>query len=89
MILLNYSKTITACYCHINIQTLLIEVFKMKITLTPPIMESVVKRRTNTYNLRNLNFWQFVTERKKKAFVWSGNSQLQISSSLVSFLIDR
>ena len=85
MILLNYSKTITACYCHINIQTLLIEVFKMKITLTPPIMESVVKRRTNTYNPRNLNFWQFVTERKKKGFcvVW----KFSVTNILISGLL--
>ena len=36
---------------HRNIQTLLIEVFKMKIELAP-MMESILNMKLNTYNLR-------------------------------------
>ena len=34
------------CNHHRNIQTLLIDVFKMKIELAPPIMESVLKKES-------------------------------------------
>ena len=44
---------------HRNIQALLIEVFKMKNELAPPIMESILNKRFNTYNLRN--FQNFTT----------------------------
>ena len=53
---------------HRNIQALLIEVFKMKNELDLPIMESVLNKRFNTYNLRN--FLDFATERKRT--VWYG-----------------
>ena len=53
---------------HRNIQALLIEVFKMKNELAPPIMESILNKRFNTYNLRN--FQEFATERKRT--VWYG-----------------
>ena len=56
------------CNHHRNIQTLFIEVFKMKNELAPPIMESKLNRRVNTYNLRN--FPVFITDRKKH--VWYG-----------------
>ena len=56
------------CNHHRNIQTLLIEVFKMKNELAPPIMESKLNRRVNTYKLRN--FPVFITDRKKH--VWYG-----------------
>ena len=36
----------------------------MKNELAPPIMESILKKRFNTYNLRN--FQEFATERKKE-----------------------
>ena len=49
-----------------NIQALLTEVFKMKNELAPPIMESILNKRFNTYNLRN--FQEFATERKRT--VW-------------------
>ena len=49
---------------HIN--SLVIEVFKMKNELAPPIMESILKKRFNTYNLRN--FQEFATERNRT--VW-------------------
>ena len=39
------------CNHHRNIQFLLTEVFKMKNELTTPIMESVLFKRFNTYNL--------------------------------------
>ena len=53
---------------HRNIQALLIEVFAMKNELAPPIMESVLNKRFNTYNLRN--FLDFAMERKRT--VWYG-----------------
>ena len=53
---------------HRNIQALLIEVFKMKNELAPPIIESILNKRFNTYNLRN--FQEFATERKRT--VWYG-----------------
>ena len=54
------------CNHHRNIRTLLIEIFKIKIELTSPIMESMLNRRVNTYNLSN--FQEFVTKRQKT--VW-------------------
>ena len=51
---------------HKNIQALLIEVFKMKNELALPIIESILNKRFNTYNLRN--FQEFATERKRT--VW-------------------
>ena len=56
------------CNHHRNIQALLIEVFKMKNGLVPPIMESILNERFNTYNLRN--FKECATERKRT--VWYG-----------------
>ena len=56
------------CNHHRNIQALLTEVFKMKNELAPPIMESILTKRFNTYNLRN--FQEFPTERKRT--VWYG-----------------
>ena len=54
------------CNHHRNIRTLLIEIFKIKHELTPPIMESMLNRRVSTYNLSN--FQEFVTERQRT--VW-------------------
>ena len=51
------------CNHHRNIRTLLIEIFKIKNELTPPIMESMLNRRVSTYNLSN--FQEFVTERQR------------------------
>ena len=51
------------CNHHKNIQALLIEVFKMKNRLSPLIMESILNKRFNIYNLRN--FQEFSTERKR------------------------
>ena len=56
------------CNQHRNIQALLIEVFKIKNELAPPIVESVSNKRFNTYNLRN--FQEFAAERKRT--VWYG-----------------
>ena len=56
------------CNHHRNIQNLLTEIFKMKNGLAPPIMESILNKRFNTYNLRN--FQEFATERKRT--VWYG-----------------
>ena len=51
---------------HRNIQTLMIEIFKIKYDLPPPIMESVLNRRTICYNFKN--FQEFQLERKRTAF---------------------
>ena len=53
------------CNHHRNIQALLTEIFKMKNGLASPIMESILNKRFNTYNVRN-----FATERKRT--VWYG-----------------
>ena len=47
---------------HRNIQTLMIEIYKMKINLNPPIMDNMLESRNNTYNLKN--FQGFATKRK-------------------------
>ena len=60
---------------HRNVQALLIEVFNMKNELAPPMMEPILNKRFNTYNLRN--FQEFATERKRT--VWYG---LETFSSL-------
>ena len=48
---------------HTNIQALLIELFKKKNELAPPIMESVLDKRFNTCNLRN--FQELVAESQR------------------------
>ena len=58
---------LTYCNHHRNIQALLIEVFKMKNELAPTIMEPILNKRFNTYNLRN--FHEFATEKKP---IWYG-----------------
>ena len=47
---------------HRNIQTLMIELFKIKYDLAPPIMGSMLNRKTICYNFRNLQ--EFQSERK-------------------------
>ena len=39
---------------HRNIQTLMIEIYKIKNNLNPPIMGFMFERKNNTYNFRNL-----------------------------------
>ena len=51
------------CNHHRNIQTLMIEIYKMKNNLNPSIMDNTFERRNNTYNLRN--FQEFVTKTKR------------------------
>ena len=51
------------CNHHRNIQTPMIEIYKMKNNLNPPIMGNMFERRNNTYNLRN--FQEFATKRKR------------------------
>ena len=48
---------------HRNIQALLTELFKKKNELAPPIMESILNKRFNTYNLRN--FQELAAESKR------------------------
>ena len=54
------------CNQNRNIQALLIEIFKIKNGLAPPIMGSMFKRGDTTYNLRN--FQEFETERKRALY---------------------
>ena len=54
------------CNHHRNIQTLFIEYFKTQKGFAPPIMESILKGRNNTYNVRN--FQEFETERKRTVY---------------------
>ena len=46
---------------HRNIQTLMIELFKIMYDVAPPVMDSMFNRRTICYNFRNLQ--EFQTER--------------------------
>ena len=46
-----------------NIQTLMIEIYKMKNNLNPPVMDNMFEKRNNTYNLTN--FQEFATKRKR------------------------
>ena len=55
------------CSHYNNIQNLMIEMFKIKNELAPPIMDSMFERRNESYNLPN--FEEFLTERKRT--VWS------------------
>ena len=56
-------KNNDTCNHHRNIQTLMIEIHKMKNNLNPPIMDNMFERRNNTYNFRN--FQEFATKRKR------------------------
>ena len=57
-----------------------IEIFKIKKGFAPPIMESILKGRNNTY-VRN--FQEFETK-KKNCIFWFRNNKLQISTIMVS-----
>ena len=54
---------------HENIQSLMIDMFKIKNELAPPIMVSMFQRRIEYYNLPN--FQAFLTEKKKNYALWS------------------
>ena len=51
---------------HRNIQMLMIELYKIKNELAPPIMDSMLNKRNITYNFRNLQ--EFQSERKRTVF---------------------
>ena len=68
---------------HRNIQVLLTEVFKMKNGVAPPVMQSNLNKRFNTYNIRN--FRKFATERKRT--VWYGLKTLSYRYSQLWFLL--
>ena len=51
---------------HRNIQTFMIELFKIKYDLAPPIIDSMLNRRTIHHNFRNLQELQ--SERKRTVF---------------------
>ena len=50
------------CNHHRNIQTLMVEIYKIKNDMNPPIKDFMFDRRNNTYNLRN--FQEFATKKK-------------------------
>ena len=52
---------------HRYIQTLMSELFKIKYDLAPPVMDSLLNRRTICYNFRNLQ--EFQSERKRMCFM--------------------
>ena len=56
------------CSHHKNIKRLVIEMFKIKNELAPPIMDSMFERRNEPYNFRN--FQGFLTE-KRNCVLWS------------------
>ena len=49
-----------------GIQKLMIEIYKMKIKLALPVMDSITNRRNVTYSFRNLQ--EFQLERKRTVF---------------------
>ena len=51
---------------HRNIQILMIELFKIKYDLAPPIMDSLLNMRAICYNFRNLQ--EIQSERKGTVF---------------------
>ena len=54
---------------HRNIQTIMIQLFKIKYGLAPPILDSLLNRKAIHYNFRNLQ--QFQSERKRTLFYGS------------------
>ena len=54
------------CSHYKNIQSLMIEMFKIKNESAPPIMDSVFERRNESYNF--CNFQEFLTERKRTVY---------------------
>ena len=51
------------CNHHRNIQTLMVEIYKIKNNLNSPIIDFMIERRINMYNLRN--FQEFATKRER------------------------
>ena len=51
----------------------MIELYKVKNELAPPIMDTMLNRRNVTYNFRNL---QVSVRKKVNCFLWSGNFKL-------------
>ena len=58
----------------------MIEMFKIKNELPPPIMDSMFERRNEPYNLRN--FQKFLTE-KKNCALWSWDTLLSVSTIIL------
>ena len=51
------------CNHHRNIQNQMVETYKIKNNLNPPIMDFMFEKKNNTYNLGN--FQEFATKRKR------------------------
>ena len=63
------------CSHHKYIQSLMIEMFKIKNELALPIMDSMFERRNESYNL--CNFQEFLSERKRTA-LWLWDTKLSM-----------
>ena len=62
--LIHCYKTITILVITIKTsKILLVEIYKIKNNLNPPIMDFMFERRNNSYNLKY--FQEFVTKRKR------------------------
>ena len=75
------------CSHHRNIQTLMVEIYKMNNNLNPLIMDFMFERRSYAYDL--INFHEFVTKRKKPCKNGSWHFKLQISTVMVNFAWKR
>ena len=67
---------------HRNIQTLIIELFKIKYELAPPIMDSLLNRRTIQYNFRNL---EVSIGKKENCVLWFRNNKLPCTRIMDNF----
>ena len=65
---------------HRNIQILMIALFKTRYDLAPPIMVSMLNRRTICYHFRNLQ--EFQSERKKSVFYGLDDRALKLWTNL-------
>ena len=67
---------------HRNIQTLVIELFKKHYDFAPPIMDSLLNRRTICYNFRNL---QVLVGKKENCVLWFRNNKLTCTPIMDNF----
>ena len=68
---------------HKNIQTLTMEVYKIVNNICPPIIKRFSDFVENRYNIRK--FQEMRQQKNKNCLIWSRNSSLPRSSSMVSY----
>ena len=72
------------CNHHRNIQTLMVETYKIKNNLNPLIRDFMFERRNDMYNLRN--FQESATKEKEWVYkTGSWNFKVQISVIMINF----